>query len=126
MEDKGVGTEDNSYNESFENKHFILDSDEEQVYEKTPRRNKEWMTQKLMKLPIKLPDGRIKQQKQNPSIDESCSSSESDEDESKEIRNDDENDSDQQNPSDDLYIIQKKEELAEIAQRITADPENNV
>ncbi|CAG8518114.1 3139_t:CDS:10 [Diversispora eburnea] len=49
---------------------FLKNINSEQEYERKPRRNKDWITQKFTKLPIKLPDGKIKQPKQNPNIKE--------------------------------------------------------
>ncbi|RHZ68806.1 hypothetical protein Glove_293g11 [Diversispora epigaea] len=135
-EEDNNNNNNNEDDESIEIKNFILDSDEEQEYEKIPRWNKDWITQKFTKLPIKLPDGKIKQLKQNPNVIESSSSSESDKsgeedesegekEESKELKTNSINNNNNENNSD-QYIIQKKEELAETSQKITEDPENNI
>ena len=44
-----------------EKMYISSDSDTEQEYEKTPRSNKAWIQNESTKLPIKLPDGKIKQ-----------------------------------------------------------------
>ena len=44
-----------------ERMYISSDSDTEQEYEKTPRSNKAWIQKEPTMLPIKLPDGKIKQ-----------------------------------------------------------------
>ncbi|CAG8507937.1 5954_t:CDS:10 [Dentiscutata erythropus] len=109
------------------------DSDTEQIYEKTPRSNKSWIPKEPTKLPIKLPDGKIKHQETNN--DSNNENEEKDEISSLDSDNYDENLQDDMkiDKSDENYvassnndIIQKKEELAIIAQTITEDPENNI
>ncbi|CAG8597865.1 20334_t:CDS:10 [Gigaspora margarita] len=112
--------------------------DTEQIYEKTPRSNKSWILKEPTKLPIKLPNGKIRHQ--DPINDSNNENGEKDEISSSDSDNYDENLYDMevdktdennefisnQNTSSNNDIIQKKEELAIIAQKVIEDPENNI
>ncbi|RIB16573.1 nucleolar complex-associated protein [Gigaspora rosea] len=112
--------------------------DTEQIYEKTPRSNKSWILKEPTKLPIKFPNGKIRHQE--PINDSDNENGEKDEISSSDSDNYDENLHDMkvdktdennefisnQNTSNNNDIIQKKEELAIIAQRVIEDPENNI
>ncbi|CAG8504507.1 154_t:CDS:2 [Scutellospora calospora] len=105
------------------------------IYEKTPRSNKAWIFKGPTKLPIKLPDGKIKHQEpddnSNNETDENEEDSSSDSDNNnydEDLQDDMEVDefNSSQNTLSDNDAIQKKEELAAIAQMIVEDPENNI
>ncbi|CAG8555523.1 4751_t:CDS:10 [Acaulospora morrowiae] len=119
-----------------EDENQIVNSDTEQEYEKMPRVNKEWIPREPVKLPIKLPDGKLQHQEtvvgtgvDSKNEDNESSTSDPVFENEMEIKKPSEEDGkslpDQKIP-DKLYFIQKKEELAEIAQKIIEDPEKNV
>ncbi|CAG8572949.1 7622_t:CDS:10 [Acaulospora colombiana] len=121
---------------SEENENPKADSDTEQEYEKTPRINRTWAHKEPVKLPIKLPDGKLQQQdpvarseiNTEDEVDESSTSASVFESavEVNGRSEDDEKPLPDQRIPDKLYVIQKKEELADIAQKIIENPEKNI
>ncbi|RIA93574.1 nucleolar complex-associated protein [Glomus cerebriforme] len=126
-----------------EKMYISSNSDTEQEYEKIPRSNKAWIQKEQTKLPIKLPDGKIKQREfvkevRNDEDEEKNSSMSIDQEESSSNNNEQSdfaiNDKKSQalehtsdtNITDEEYISQKKEQMAEIAQLIIEDPEENI
>ncbi|CAG8436713.1 10740_t:CDS:10 [Funneliformis mosseae] len=122
-----------------EKMYISSDSDIEQEYERTPRLNKSWIHKESTKLPIKLPDGKIKQKEVVICEEERTLSMNVDKNEPSINDIDEPNDLDTNDKKSQVsepmlsiniplkeYINQKKEQLAEIAQRIVEDPENNI
>ncbi|KAG0347570.1 hypothetical protein BG004_007474 [Podila humilis] len=120
-----------------------IDSDEEQDYEQAPRRAEGWSEKGSTRLPIKLSDGRIKEVKDDR-VRPSQVKDDDDEEEEEEVvdsdfaeEEDDEEplafeDEEIQKPEPEnklpkkVLMAKKKEEMANIAQTIIADPEQNV
>ncbi|CAB4424732.1 unnamed protein product [Rhizophagus irregularis] len=127
-----------------EKMYISSNSDTEQEYEKIPRSNKAWIQKEQTKLPIKFPDGKIKQREfvnevgkdddveedSSMDIDQEEETSISDNEQSELVNNDKELQASDHvsdtNITNEEYINKKKVQLAEIAQLIIEDPEKNI
>ncbi|GBC01545.1 hypothetical protein RclHR1_04220013 [Rhizophagus clarus] len=125
-----------------EKMHISSNSDTEQEYEKIPRSNKAWIQKEQTKLPIKFPDGKIKQREfvkvgKDDDVEEDSymdidqeETSSSDNEQSDLAINDKKSQASEYatdtNITNEEYINKKKEQLAEIAQLVIEDPEKNV
>ncbi|KAG0209554.1 hypothetical protein BGX28_010252 [Mortierella sp. GBA30] len=128
--------------EEEEEESRIIDSDEEQDYEQAPRRAEGWQEKGSTRLPIKLADGRIKEvaddrvrpseMKDHEGEEEEEEVADSDFAEEDEVEEQEQEEEQIEEPqpekkvSKKVQLAQKKEEMANIAQTIIADPEANV
>ncbi|KAF9947388.1 hypothetical protein BGZ72_010594 [Mortierella alpina] len=139
MSEEESDIEANGYSEDEDEESKNVDSDEEQDYEQAPRRAEGWSEKGSTRLPIKLADGRIKEvadDRVRPSeakdaeddeedVVDSDFAEEEEEEEEAEEEEVPEPQPEKKIPKK-LQLAQKKEEMANIAQTIIADPEANV